>query len=116
MDTRSFRQLSGAAARLTAQLESATPIEQATGILAERYRTDVEEAARFLRSQARNAGTDIAEMAASVVAGTDGPSRLPEQRPDIRPARHAERPGQRLDQGPTSATQRIARHRRADIS
>ncbi|MHA6795082.1 GAF and ANTAR domain-containing protein [Pseudonocardia bannensis] len=113
LDSRAFRQLSGAAARSTAQLEASTPIEQATGMLAERYRTDVEEAARFLHSQARNARVAVAEMAASVVAGTDRPAALPEPRRDGRPpARPDERAPGRGDEPPSAPSR--ARHRRLD--
>ncbi|WP_214369545.1 GAF and ANTAR domain-containing protein [Pseudonocardia sp. H11422] len=114
LDSRAFRQLSGAAARTTAQLEASTPIEQATGMLAERYRTDVEEAARFLHSQARNARVAVSEMAASVVAGTDRPSGLPAPRRDGRPPAGPDEWAPDRENGQPTAPSR-ARHRRLDI-
>lgn len=76
-DGHAFRRLSGATARTIAHLESAVPIEQATGVLAERYGTDVEESSRFLHSLARNARITLAEMASGVVGGTPRPTEVP---------------------------------------
>ncbi|GEL20481.1 GAF and ANTAR domain-containing protein [Pseudonocardia asaccharolytica] len=101
-DGRAFRTASGAVARMTAQLEVAAPIAQATGMLAERYHTDAEEAGRFLASQATKAGVPIAEMAATIVAGTVAGTVVGSDRPEVPAQRHADpvpptedRPGRR---------------------
>ena len=79
-DSRAFGRLYAAVADATSRLETGVPVAQAAGVLAERYRTDVEEAARFLVAQAAQSGTALADAAASVVAGAgsrdiDDPAR-----------------------------------------
>lgn len=51
-------------------LTSRVVLEQAKGMLAERYGVDVETAFRALRAYARNANRRLGDVAASVVAGT----------------------------------------------
>ncbi|MGE0839763.1 GAF domain-containing protein [Pseudonocardia sp.] len=67
-DASGFSRLSAAVARSTAALESGLPLAHATGILAERYRTDVEEAGRFLAGAAARAALPVEAHAAAVVA------------------------------------------------
>ncbi|MBN9107968.1 MAG: GAF domain-containing protein [Pseudonocardia sp.] len=67
-DASGFGRLSAAVARSTAALESGLPLAHATGIFAERYRTDVEEAGRFLAGAATRAAVPVEEHAAAVVA------------------------------------------------
>ncbi|MFB9742736.1 GAF domain-containing protein [Pseudonocardia sulfidoxydans] len=67
-DASGFGRLSAAVARSTAALESGLPLAHATGILAERYRTDVEEAGRFLAGAAARAALPVEVHAAAVVA------------------------------------------------
>ncbi|MFC7658313.1 GAF domain-containing protein [Pseudonocardia benzenivorans] len=91
-DARSFRTLTAAVARSTAALEAGLPLAHATGILAERYRTDVEEAGRFLAGAAVRAGLTAEAHAAAVVEGVGrrdaqwaaarGEGDLPAQRDD----------------------------------
>ncbi|WP_345423186.1 GAF domain-containing protein [Pseudonocardia xishanensis] len=70
-DVCALRRLTGTVARLTAEHEASMPVAYAVGMLAERYRTDPEEAARFLDSMARNTGTPITEAARTVLERTD---------------------------------------------
>ncbi|WP_093088738.1 GAF and ANTAR domain-containing protein [Pseudonocardia oroxyli] len=71
-DVCAVRRLTGTVARLTAEHEAALPVAHAAGMLAERYRTDPEEAGRFLDSLARKTGTDLADAARAVLNRTDG--------------------------------------------
>ncbi|WP_345383205.1 GAF domain-containing protein [Pseudonocardia yuanmonensis] len=70
-DVWALRRLTATVARLTAEHEAALPVAHATGMLAERYRTDVEEAARYLASRARKGGVEPAEAARAVLDRTD---------------------------------------------
>ncbi|GAY10455.1 GAF domain-containing protein [Pseudonocardia sp. N23] len=75
-DTAGFARLSAAVARSTAALEWGLPLAHATGIFAERYRTDVEEAGRFLAGAATRAALPVELHAVEVVAEVgrrDGP-------------------------------------------
>jgi hypothetical protein len=85
-DVQAQQQLAAVLARSTGDQQRAVQIEQATGMLAERYRTDVEEALRFLQGQARHAGRSLVDAAAAVIAGTDGPAAVPQPRPEPQPA------------------------------
>lgn len=88
-DERAFGRVSAAAARATALLEAGMPIAHAVGVLAERYHTDVEEAARFLAGQAAGSGRSEEATAAAIVAATgrrstpvdDAPGHVPGPRP-----------------------------------
>ncbi|MCF7549738.1 GAF and ANTAR domain-containing protein [Pseudonocardia sp. WMMC193] len=71
-DVCAVRRLTGTVARLTAEHEAALPVAHAAGMLAERYRTDPEEAGRFLDSLARKTGTGLADAARAVLSRTDG--------------------------------------------
>ncbi|MFR9804532.1 GAF domain-containing protein [Pseudonocardia sp. RS010] len=73
-DVCALRRLTATVARLTAEHEAALPVAHATGMLAERYRTDVEEAGRYLASRARKAGVDPAAAGRSVLDRTDEPA------------------------------------------
>jgi hypothetical protein len=70
-DVCAVRRLTGTVARLTAEHEAAVPVAHATGMLAERYRTDPEEAGRFLDSLARKTGGALGDAARSVLDRTD---------------------------------------------
>ncbi|MCE0766805.1 GAF domain-containing protein [Pseudonocardia kujensis] len=72
-DVCALRRLTATVARLTAEQEAALPVAHATGMLAERYRTDVEEAGRYLASRAGKAGVEPAEAARAVLDRTDAP-------------------------------------------
>ncbi|WP_344741246.1 GAF domain-containing protein, partial [Pseudonocardia halophobica] len=80
-DVCALRRLTATVARLTAEHETALPVAHATGMLAERYRTDVEEAGRYLASRARKAGVEPAEAARSVLDRTDAPPAAGEDTP-----------------------------------
>ncbi|MFC5951740.1 GAF domain-containing protein, partial [Pseudonocardia lutea] len=70
-DVCALRRLTATVARLTAEHEAALPVAHAIGMLAERYRTDVEEAGRYLASRARKAGVEPGEAARAVLDRTD---------------------------------------------
>lgn len=93
-DVRELGRLMALLARATAERERAAAVEQATGMLAERYGTDVEEAVRYLHSRARNTGHPLADTAAAVLARTDGAPAVTV--PDPR----AGGPGERVDPVP----------------
>jgi hypothetical protein len=57
------------ARQLENALSSRILIEQAKGVLAERFGIDVDAAFRILRREARNAGRKIHEVAAEIIAG-----------------------------------------------
>jgi AmiR/NasT family two-component response regulator len=61
------------ASQLQEALDSRIVIEQAKGILAERYQIDVEEAFRLLRRTARSNRIRIHELAARVIASPTTP-------------------------------------------
>ncbi|WP_344419253.1 GAF domain-containing protein [Pseudonocardia ailaonensis] len=77
-DICALRRLTATVARLTAEHEAAVPVEQATGMLAERYRTDVEEAGRYLHSRAATAGRSLAEAAAEILDRRDDEAAAPD--------------------------------------
>ena len=70
-DVCAVRRLTGTVARITAQHEASVPVAYAVGMLAERYRTDPEEAARFLAGLARNTGASIGDAARTVLDRSD---------------------------------------------
>jgi hypothetical protein len=105
-DVRELSRCRAAVARSTAERERSTPVEQATGMLAERYRTDVEEAGRYLRSQAGNTGRELAETAAAVIERRDGDGAVAPTVPGPREGG----PGERVEPGPPAGT---GGHRRA---
>ncbi|WP_433502228.1 GAF domain-containing protein [Pseudonocardia halophobica] len=80
-DVCALRRLTATVARLTAEHETALPVAHATGMLAERYRTDVEEAGRYLASGARKTGVEPAEAARAVLDRTDAPPAAGEDTP-----------------------------------
>jgi hypothetical protein len=61
------------ASQLQEALDSRVVIEQAKGVLAERYRIEVEDAFRILRRTARSNRMRIHELAAHVVSSPDTP-------------------------------------------
>jgi hypothetical protein len=95
------RELSRCRARSTAERERSAPVEQATGMLAERYRTDVEEAGRYLRSQAGRTGRELAEMAAAVIERRDGDGALA---PGAVPEPREGGPGERVESASPAGT------------
>jgi hypothetical protein len=95
-DVRELSRLRATVARSTAERERPAPVEQATGMLAQRYRTDVEEAGRYLRSQAGNTGRELAEMAAAVLERRDGDAVAPAAVPGPREGG----PGERVESPP----------------
>jgi hypothetical protein len=62
--------------QLRTALESRIAIEQAKGILAERYRLGVEEAFGLLRYSARSAQMDLHELARLVLPGAASPHQI----------------------------------------
>ncbi|MEK6440063.1 ANTAR domain-containing protein [Pseudonocardia sp. T1-2H] len=105
-DVRELSRCRAAAARSTAGRERSAPVEQAMGMLAERYRTDIEEAGRYLRSQAGNTGRELAEMAAAVIERRDGDGAVAPTVPGPREGG----PGERVEPAPPAGT---GGHRRA---
>jgi AmiR/NasT family two-component response regulator len=67
--------------QLQQALESRIVIEQAKGVLAERYRMSVDESFELLRRSARNHRTRLHALAAAVVASHETPPEIPP--PDI---------------------------------
>jgi ANTAR domain len=65
--------LAGRASQLQEALDSRIVIEQAKGILAERYRIDVDDAFRILRRAARSNRMRIHDLAARVVSSPQTP-------------------------------------------
>jgi AmiR/NasT family two-component response regulator len=63
-------------AQLETALSSRIVIEQAKGVLAERYRLDVERAFAVLRSAARSNRVKIHELAAAVVSSPRTPTAI----------------------------------------
>jgi AmiR/NasT family two-component response regulator len=69
------------ASQLQEALDSRIVIEQAKGILAERYRIEVEDAFRLLRRTARTNRIRIHELAARVIASPTTPPEFAAVRP-----------------------------------
>jgi len=67
-------------AQLRQALESRIVIEQAKGILAERYATPVEVAFELLRRGARSSQTRLHDLAAEVVASNETPAPIRRER------------------------------------
>jgi AmiR/NasT family two-component response regulator len=63
--------------QLQTALESRIVIEQAKGVLAERYSISVEEAFALLRRSARNHRLKLHALAAAVVASHETPDQIP---------------------------------------
>lgn len=63
--------------QLQQALESRIVIEQAKGVLAERYRISVDEAFEVLRQSARNHRLRLHALAAAVVASNETPAEIP---------------------------------------
>ena len=72
------RALSERNAQLEHALESRIVIEQAKGVLAERFALDPDAAFQLLRRGARNHRTRIHELAARVVASRETPPQIAE--------------------------------------
>jgi len=64
-------------AQLQRALESRIVIEQAKGVLAERYQVSVDEAFVLLRRSARNHRLRLHALAAAVVASRETPAEIP---------------------------------------
>ena len=71
-----IRELQTKNAQLETALSSRIVIEQAKGILAERYRLDVERAFDVLRGAARSNRVKIHELAAAVVSSPRTPTAI----------------------------------------
>ena len=71
-----IRELQTKNAQLETALSSRIVIEQAKGILAERYRLDLERAFAVLRSAARSNRVKIHELAAAVVSSPRTPTAI----------------------------------------
>ena len=69
-------------AQLEQALRSRIVIEQAKGVLAERYAVDVDEAFEILRRASRNTRARIHEVAASVIASRETPPAVDSARRD----------------------------------
>lgn len=82
-DVQAQHRLTDEVARSSAALHAAVVIEQATGMLAERYGSDGEEAARLLRSRAQESGGALVDAARSIVARSDGPTAVPSPRTEL---------------------------------
>ncbi|MDQ4021643.1 MAG: ANTAR domain-containing protein [Actinomycetota bacterium] len=63
------RRSTALAAQLCRALETRIPIEQAKGLLAERFQVGVDEAFRMLRAHSRRTRTPVSRMARSVLDG-----------------------------------------------
>jgi AmiR/NasT family two-component response regulator len=63
--------------QLQRALDSRIVIEQAKGVLAERYRMDVDDAFELLRRSARNHRLRLHALAAAVVASHETPDEIP---------------------------------------
>jgi AmiR/NasT family two-component response regulator len=72
--------------QLQRALESRIVIEQAKGVLAERYRIGVDEAFSLLRRSARNHRLRLHGLAAAVVASHETPDEIPPPRPPLEAA------------------------------
>ena len=77
-------------AHLQRALDSRVVIEQAKGILAERFGFDVEEAFALLRRAARSNGVRIRELAESVVSSRETPAPIAELAKTWTPSENAE--------------------------
>ena len=64
------------AAQLQEALDSRVVIEQAKGVLAERFQTDVDAAFRLLRRGARSNRIRLRDLAAEVVSSSETPPQL----------------------------------------
>jgi AmiR/NasT family two-component response regulator len=71
-----IRELQTKNAQLETALSSRIVIEQAKGVLAERYRLDVERAFAVLRNAARSNRVKIHELAAAVVSSPRTPTAI----------------------------------------
>ena len=63
--------------QLQQALDSRVVIEQAKGVLAERYRIGIDEAFALLRRSARNHRLRLHALAAAVVASRETPTEIP---------------------------------------
>jgi len=70
-DARSHRELSASLAQLRSSPGGDAQVEQARGMLAERFHTDLDQALHILRTQAETARVTIAEAALAVVRRVD---------------------------------------------
>jgi AmiR/NasT family two-component response regulator len=75
-----FRELERENAQLRQALESRIVIEQAKGVLAERYATPVEVAFELLRRAARSSQLRLHDLAAEVVAANETPAAVQRER------------------------------------
>ena len=66
--------------QLKEALQSRIVIEQAKGVLAERYRLNVDEAFELLRRSARNHRLRLHALSAAVVASRETPNEIPPPR------------------------------------
>ncbi len=85
-------------------------VERATGMLAERYGTDVDDAANLLATRARTAGRTLVEAATAIVTRADGPTPVPGARPRPTPVPRP-RSGPEVDR---AAVDRAAEDRAAE--
>jgi ANTAR domain len=101
-------QLAVTVAQLEHALASRVRVEQAIGVLAERYRIRPREAFDLLRGAARSRGARITEIAQDVVASAANPllrlpeelaRKMPEPRPRGRSLRRTARPAELLSSG-----------------
>ncbi len=71
---RSFRHQEVLAEQLQGALNSRVAIEQAKGVLAERFSLDMDQAFQLLRTQARSQNRRLAELAGAVANGSENPA------------------------------------------